>query len=156
MKTNDIISQFRIKIFDYSEISVSNVFFFGRFGKIESDIIAVSKTGYLIEYEVKISRSDFLADRRKGKWKEYATHYNTAPKSFYYVVPEGIVKKEELPFFAGLIEFRENEGKYIFTTIVKPKTLNRLKTTKEQKYSLLKKLYYKSLNISFDYQNLIK
>jgi len=150
VETNEVILQFRKKIFDYSEISVNNVFFFGRSGRIESDIIAVTKTGYLVEYEVKISRADFLADRRKTKWKEYAIFYDKAPKHFYYIIPEGIAKIEELPSFAGLITFTENEGRYIFTTKHKPKILNRLKATEEQKYKLLKKLYYKSVGSVFN------
>ena len=70
MKANDVILNFRNQIFDHSEFTVANIFFFGDKGKTESDIIAVTKTGYLIEYEVKTSRADFLADRRKTKWPQ--------------------------------------------------------------------------------------
>lgn len=48
-------------------------------------------------YEIKVSRSDFVSDK---KWKEYlkfCTH-------FYFVAPEGIIKPSELPKEIGLIE----------------------------------------------------
>jgi len=72
-----------------------------------------------------------------------------APKYFYYLLPKGIAVIDELPEFAGLIEFTENEGNYTFETVHKPKILNRLKATEDQKYKLLKKLYYKSVGSTF-------
>lgn len=149
MNTEGVTLAFRQRIFDYSEFSVNNVYFFGNGKKIESDIISVTKTGYLVEYEVKISRADFLADRRKSKWKHYKFNYDKAPKHFYYLLPKGTAKIEELPEFAGLIEFTENEGNYSFETVHKPKILNRLKATEKQKYKLLKKLYYKSVDAQY-------
>lgn len=149
MDTESVTLEFRKKIFDCSEFSVSNVFFFGGKNRIESDIISVTKTGYLVEYEVKISRADFLADRKKTKWKTYKFQYNKAPKHFYYLLPENTARLEELPSFAGLIEFTEENGIYNFTTIKKPQILNRLKATDTEVYTLLKKLYYKSLGTVF-------
>ena len=149
MNTEEVTLEFRKRIFDYSDFSVSNVFFFGGKNKIESDIVSVTKTGYFVEYEVKISRADFLADRRKSKWKTYKFHYDKAPKYFYYLLPKDVAKVEELPDFAGLIEFTVNDGNYSFETVHKPTVLNRLKATEKQKYNLLKKLYYKSIGSAF-------
>lgn len=150
MNTEEVTLQFRKKIFDYMEFSVSNVFFFGGRNKIESDIISVTKTGYLVEYEVKISRADFLADRRKSKWQTYLYQYDKAPKHFYYLMPQGTALIDELPSFAGLIEFTEENGVYNFETVHKPKILNRLKATDKQRYKLLKKLYYKSVGTVYN------
>jgi hypothetical protein len=50
-------------------------------------------------YEVKVSRSDFLSDIRSGKWRGYLDHCHR----FYFAVPSGMVKKEEMPEEAGLI-----------------------------------------------------
>jgi hypothetical protein len=50
-------------------------------------------------YEIKISRSDFQSDIRSGKWRGYLNHCHR----FYFAVPSGIVKKEEVPEEAGLI-----------------------------------------------------
>jgi hypothetical protein len=48
-------------------------------------------------YEIKVSRSDFLADK---KWREYLKYCRV----FYFVAPAGIIKPSELPPEIGLIE----------------------------------------------------
>lgn len=48
-------------------------------------------------YEIKISRSDFLNDK---KWRAYLPYCN----EFFFVAPKGIVKVDELPPEAGLLE----------------------------------------------------
>lgn len=50
-------------------------------------------------YEIKISRADFQKDIRTGKWKGYLDHCHR----FYFAVPSGLVKPEEIPKGAGLI-----------------------------------------------------
>lgn len=54
-------------------------------------------------YEIKITRADFLADK---KWKQYLKFCNW----FYFIAPEGVIKKEELPDNIGLIEISVNES----------------------------------------------
>lgn len=54
-----------------------------------------------IAFEVKVSRGDFLNEIRnptKNRWARESFHY------FNYVAPKGIIKPEELPDKAGLIE----------------------------------------------------
>jgi len=48
-------------------------------------------------FEVKISRSDFLSDR---KWPNYLPYVNY----FYFATPPGLIKPEELPPEIGLLE----------------------------------------------------
>jgi hypothetical protein len=67
-----------------------------------ADVIEVkpSYTRFCVSiYEVKVSRSDFQSDIRSGKWKGYLDHCHR----FYFAVPAGMVKKEEIPEEAGLI-----------------------------------------------------
>jgi len=67
-----------------------------------ADVIAVRKSytnPTFIIYEVKISRSDFLADVNKGK---YRTYFQDCAQ-FYFATPSGLVKKEEVPEDTGLI-----------------------------------------------------
>ena len=60
-------------------------------------------------YEVKASRADFLKDvKDPEKQKALRCFCNL----FYYVAPEGIIKKEELPPWAGLIELNYDGEKY--------------------------------------------
>ncbi|MEE9408203.1 MAG: hypothetical protein V3V28_09025 [Polaribacter sp.] len=159
----------------------------------ESDFFSITKTGFAHEIEIKISRSDFLADFKKinkheslnqifkgnklcvfrngleyhvkipitkpklnkngvrmrdefykiiyentgvfrnsvRMTKEYnipKTHQNLdtklistsiqilkpkVPNKFYYAVPEGLISKEEVPIYAGLLYINENSIKEI-------------------------------------------
>ena|ERR1700753_3664 len=90
-----------------------NVFF----GRIELDVFALTNSGYTYEYEVKISRSDFLADKNKReKHDRYSKALNKeiisgfTPNRFYYVCPEGMIAPGEVPEYAGLIYF---DGNYL-------------------------------------------
>lgn len=71
----------------------------------EMDVISV-KSDKLWEYEVKISRSDFLADAKKKKNSFNGINGRLVqkwnPNYFYYVCPDGLIDISELPFFAGL------------------------------------------------------
>jgi len=71
----------------------------------EHDVISLSENGMLYEFEIKVSRSDFLKEKRKGlKWEIYSIpiHAQT-PNYFFYVCNNGLIKLDEIPEFAGLI-----------------------------------------------------
>lgn len=83
----------------------------------EMDVATISKSGMLHEFEVKISRSDFISDKKKqsrsgiAKFERYAMANKIdfgCPNYFYYVCPEGLIKKDEIPFFAGLYYYDKN------------------------------------------------
>jgi len=100
-------------------------------GFSEADVLGISKSGQMYEFEIKISRSDFLADftnkqhkhkllsERKAlytypKWKRGKQTNETydlivLPNRFYYTCPEGLIKEEELPEYAGLVYISENK-----------------------------------------------
>ena len=90
----------------------------------ESDYLALTKSGYLYEGEVKISRSDFKADMKKkrkhqilegtyqpkevdvwekGKYVGKEPEKVIKPHYFFYAVPEGLIQPEEVPEYAGLV-----------------------------------------------------
>lgn len=78
----------------------------------EADVLMVTKSGVVYEYEIKTSRADFKKDFTKvAKHKEYSSKtvkrnkrgYPPKPNHFYYVCKEGLIKKEEVPPYAGLI-----------------------------------------------------
>lgn len=91
----------------------------------ECDLFRVTKAGYFYEYEIKLSLSDFRADRKKtmsrygrgmdGKWgyhkvaeKHKALRERRAgPKCFYWVMPEGLVRPSEIEDWAGIIHVLE-------------------------------------------------
>lgn len=106
--------------------NVSNIFY-----QSEVDVLSILKSGYVSEFEVKISRSDFKADAKKAKWKYFENRIETGiPNYFSYACPEGLITKEEVQDFAGLIYVYEHGTKII----KKPKILHR------RKHDLLKLL----------------
>jgi hypothetical protein len=81
----------------------------------EADILRYLQTRRIEEYEIKLSRADF---RRDFKSKHYK-HLNLkgelgqkeSPNRFFYVYPKGMLKLEEIPEYAGAVEFEEMAGR---------------------------------------------
>lgn len=117
----------------------------------ESDFFCVSKSGYCIEVEIKISRGDFRADFNKQKhallyafsngikyviergdetqhYEEnlcakgitdryikarnceltiYSRETTITPNKFYFACPEGLIKENDVPEYAGLMYIGE-------------------------------------------------
>lgn len=82
----------------------------------ECDVIRITDSGIVYEYEVKNSRSDFRADFKKEyKHKRLSGEVQNDEKyigydgypgranHFYYVCREDLIKEKEIPFYAGLI-----------------------------------------------------
>jgi hypothetical protein len=108
------------------------------FGIGEADVISISKTDYIYEYEIKISKSDFKKDFIKEKHNNIINEKYTiqnkdgvfylAPNCFYFVVPENLITIEEIPVYAGLIYFNESG---IFTIIKKAPFIHKIKATEK-------------------------
>jgi len=104
------------------EMVCANAYVFGW----ESDVYAITKKGYAVEFEVKISKADFKKDFEKEKHlhfkgigvseRKYIRGYGFQetgkmkvlpnrgmPSRFYYVCPTDLIKVEEIPKYAGLI-----------------------------------------------------
>lgn len=83
----------------------------------EADLIRVTPRLLCAEYEVKISRADFRADSKSSvkRWRRItlenkhrlASYFKCTPNYFWYAAPEGVIPVDEVPPFAGLIEFVE-------------------------------------------------
>ena len=117
---------------------------FTGYGLSESDVISISKSDYIYEYEVKISKSDFKADFKKEKHKlmlegvgvkERLIKENNnmvrdiwylTPNYFYFVVPENLLPIEDIPQYAGLIYMNEKQE---FETIKKAPLIHKEKAT---------------------------
>lgn len=135
----------------------------------ESDIFALSKSKYAVEIEVKVSKSDFLADfkkiekhlllkNRSKKWImcdkrvyegaqwfykyctfKYKEVKKCIPNRFYYAAPVGILKLSDIPDYAGFIEVY-NDGRQ-FEIIKKAPLLH--KEVNDLKKELLSKMYHR-------------
>lgn len=68
----------------------------------ESDLLTVSYNDRTTEYEIKRSRADFFADFKKEE-KHYKTSNGWGANYFYFACPEGLIKANEVPEYAGLI-----------------------------------------------------
>ncbi len=148
------------KRFDSGNIkyTVGNLYLFKE--NWETDFLVVQKSGYCYEIEIKTSRSDFFNDFKKenkhlilneGVYMKKKYRYHTDPETrkriseqyydrtewkfrpnkFYYCVPEGLIKVEEVPDYAGLM-YVNSYG--IVTTIKEAKFLHK------EKLDLIKKL----------------
>jgi hypothetical protein len=131
----------------------------------ESDHFVQTPSFYTYEYEIKISRSDFFADFKKvykhkiikngyeqiyshNKLQNKRNHgygmqkeIKLRPNYFFYAVPEGLVKADEIPSYAGLIYVKDGR-----CTIIKnaPK-LHKHKVRIERK--IAQRLYYKTIEL---------
>lgn len=87
----------------------------------ECDVCEITKAGYFVEYEIKLSRADFAADAKKEmrSWvdgdcvtinKHKAIASKLGPSRFYFVCPENLIGDFELPSWAGLIYAHERRG----------------------------------------------
>ena len=123
-------------------------------GKFEADILELTKSGYLYEYEVKISRSDFKNDVKKGNKYKLLKHGERVTY-FSYIVPEGLISPNEVDDDFGLIyvrlgdvHYHSQEGDYtaikmFHTVIKKPKKLRQAKATDKEINKLYEKIYWR-------------
>lgn len=91
------------------------------FSDFELDVLSMSKSGMLYEYEVKISHSDFKADAKKRKHEYYRNHPNNSPNYFSYVCPKDLISKNEIGESVGLYYVENGE----LVEIQKPKILHK-------------------------------
>ena len=89
----------------------------------EADVFERTKAGYFREYEIKTSRVDFLRDAKKensetwrgptgSKHKRLAAKDVRGPVQFWFVVPEGLIRLNEVPEWAGLIEITQQSPRH--------------------------------------------
>lgn len=127
-----------------------NVYVFG----METDFFGISKTGYAIEIEIKISKADF-----KNDFKKIKKHSNLADKSFVrkpnrfmYACPYGLIDASEVPEYAGLIYIGTHN--YNSKIIKNPPLLHKQKPLENIKFvkDLLTKYYYRYHDILRKYE----
>jgi hypothetical protein len=85
----------------------------------ECDVCEITANGYMREFEIKTSRSDFLRDAKKhtfagwnspnprqrlNKHELLASGDTRGPSCFYFATPKGLLDPHDIPVWAGLIE----------------------------------------------------
>lgn len=105
-------------------------------GYAECDVLTISNSDYVYEFEVKISKADFKKDKEKVikhrylndayiskiQKKRKTKKVNRIPNYFSYVCPTNLIKLEDVPIYAGLVYVDDN---YTFTVIRKPSILHK-------------------------------
>jgi hypothetical protein len=102
----------------------------------ECDLLELRKSGFWIEFEIKLSRADFRADRYKterrfnyelgvydsrNKHDCLRTKRPCGPNYFWFVAPSGLIEADEVPEWAGLMAANESQRRQfpIWTEIIK-------------------------------------
>ncbi|MFA5300687.1 MAG: hypothetical protein WC389_21065 [Lutibacter sp.] len=130
-----------------------NIFIFDRY---EADFIAVTNSGYIREFEIKLSLSDFYNDARKVNKYTQETKYDfllsgKGPCEFYYMFPEGLIPKEKIPEWAGIanplqVRYGKHGSYYdVWEYRIRriSKRLNKNKITDIQKNTIFRSLYHR-------------
>lgn len=109
----------------------------------EADLISVTRTNYVHEYEIKISKADFrdelrqaamddLGYRSSHKWRKHnamkhpASTRRRKPNYFTFVAPPDVIDYDDVPEYAGLIYYLHNErGRACLETIKRPPLLHK-------------------------------
>lgn len=140
----------------------------------ESDKLIETRSGLFYEFEIKISRPDFKNDFKKKnkhvilegkethiptfdglepKYKEryeknYLVSHFKKPNYFYYAVPEGMIDKEDVPDYAGLIYVMPDDGEFKFNYLKLVKMAPKLHDIKytDDDLNLGEKFYYNMLS----------
>lgn len=110
-------------------------------GGYEMDLFVLKKSGILVEYEIKITRSDFFNDFKKGTKHQRMIEKTCSANNFYFVVPEGLVSETEVPSYAGLIYFKSGRLWYV-------KGAERIHKNKYPGRELLHKLTFRCNNLT--------
>ena len=141
--------------FSYYDYKLFNTYIFGW----ESDFFSISKSGYSIEVEIKISKYDFYNDYKKttssGKNKHdfMIDTNNNKPNKFYFACPENLITTNEINDKYGLIyiyRYKFNGGETIRHKVIQQaKFLHKDKILENPKYLkiLLNKFYFRSMKL---------
>lgn len=117
----------------------------------ECDLFSLTHALYFHEIEVKISKSDFYADRNKrikhdalNGGKRYGEYYQKGmPRTFCYACPAEMLKISVIPEYAGLLWISRNKQHYDISVIRKPPMLLGQKMTTEQVFKITNTLWWK-------------
>lgn len=84
----------------------------------ELDVMSVSRSSMIYDFEVKISRSDFLRDKKKKKYLYFEqclnrtsppSGFTNVPNYFSFACPMNMISENEIPDYAGLYYIDNHE-----------------------------------------------
>jgi len=135
MIERDIISVLYRENKKKSKYILPNVFYYGKW---EADVLIVNQDLSTIEYEIKCDRKDWSAEFIDKKDKhELLAKGEICANKYCFICPEGMIKKEEVPKYAGLMYVTPAKKIRI---IKRPPILNKGKI---DPCTLIDKIYYR-------------
>ena len=144
------------------------------YGCYESDLLAVTANSmFAHEYEIKLSKSDFLADFKKcdqkftGVFDIVPSHYGGTTErpvfvtktkhqellegelanQFTYCFPEGLIDHALVPEWAGIVEVIQFENKITLNLVRNAKMLHKNKMTDRQITQMARSLSFRAFKI---------
>lgn len=96
-------------------------------GFFNSDVIAINKAGHLIEFEIKRSWADFLADFKKSKHELFQGGQPDELKGYYETVNDELQRYEEKRVLQRYIDFIPWKFHFVVTPDLKEKVSDYLK-----------------------------
>lgn len=167
MNERDLQLAFYQSTYQRYELTAPNIYLDWQFK--EMDILAVRKSGYLDEIEIKLTASDFKADFKKtvkvkrgiitSNFIEYPNYvdkrkHEAIPEGilhcnyFSFLIPEELIDKCGIPNYAGLYTYRSiKKGVGRVTEVIKAPLLHRRKISTELKYMVGRKMAYRYWSI---------
>jgi len=140
---------------------IPNIYLYGN----ESDALFITKTLCVHEYEIKVTHSDFLADKKKWRHARLKDKDGHHPTTFSYVCPPDVISIEELPEYAGLYYVVQYDGYYLDPTDTgftlseqrrPPRLGDNTKITEKQLRVLLSKMSYRYWHHTSNWRNRYK
>lgn len=142
-----------------NEVVIPNFYF----GWYEMDVFRLTPSGFVTEYEIKTSRADLKGDFKKSRFVQIDSKDPTdkieifkheeiekgsyKANKFFFVVPEGLVKPEEIPKHCGLIYFKKTKTYKEFKVVQQAKFLHKNKFEESGFKDLCKSLSWREMTI---------
>ncbi len=116
----------------------------------ESDLISVTHSQYIREYEIKLSKSDYIKDFKKVKKHTNLNAHTSCISMFYYVIYGFKLEIEDLPEYAGLMIVKKKKycSDYNIKIIKPAPKISNKKITDRQKIFLYESMYARYWNLS--------
>ena len=126
----------------------------------EADLISITRSGYIHEYEIKRTLSDFRADFKNKPSKHDAIKSRDpkrySPAYFWSAIDEEVIEKCEVPDYAGLIKIQNLHGHYFMRIIKEAPRLHREKANDKFLIMLGEKMYWRywsMFHVMMNYKN---
>lgn len=99
----------------------------------EADMLMVRPSGYMIGFEIKVSKADFNADKKKSHFNNPVRYEKF--RHYYYVVADNIVDHalNNIPEFCGLMSVGSDGRLHV---VKQPPIISDYKLTTEQQFAV--------------------